>query len=166
MASADKESFLFWARLSCPCDERYCDMLGKDSALGHMRVEWSLTIWWNLSLRTGIGLSDLNLSLNLCVIQFEQHLSTASAQKGKAPRSHHYLSNSHPKLESSLTVAHLKTQMWHCTPCETWTPPKLRLEAWDSSPLSFNWNCSPGVRTYWNSGSLSWSRKNQCESKQ
>lgn len=164
MASADKESFV-WARLSCPCDERYCGhcVLGKGLCFGthesgmvpHHLVE---TLVW---VSTGIGLNKpLNLSTqSMCHSIQEQHLSTARSKVKHQDL--HYLSNSSStKLGvQSLLVAHLKTQMWHCTPSrgETWTPHQnsdWRPEPRTQAHCLLTGNCSPGVRTYWNSGSF------------
>lgn len=134
---------------------------GRDSALGHMRVEWSLTIWWNLSLsfnRNRIKWPQ-PIPQSMCH-SIRATLVNSPAQKVKhQDRTTTFLTPHPQSLESSLT----RGSPWKHK-CDTalllgWDLNATKtqiggLNPGDSSPLSFNWNCSPGVRTYWNSGSF------------
>lgn len=102
---------------------------GRDSALGHMRIEWSLIIWWNLSLSFNRNrIKRPQPILNLCVIQFEHH----PAQKEKHQDHTTTFLTPHPQsLESSLTrgspllrIPENTNVTLHSFSGGTWTPPQ------------------------------------------
>lgn len=112
---------------------------GRDSALGHMRVEWSLTIWWNLSL----SFNRNRIKWPQPIPQSMCHSVWATLVNNPAQKVKHqdhtttFLTPHPQSLESSLTRGSPLLRIPENTNVtlysflgETWAPPKLRLEAW------------------------------------